>query len=206
MASGEAAAIHEDEIRRAAEMREWLEQKIRDLEEEATHYKDMMVIVDSILRSSSFVPAAKLRTAPGTEVARAPSARIAEGRTNRSNQGVSAGETRPLRRSKDGELLGNAFVTSDRIEIVPSEGIVLPLTTPPFQTFFVNRILKGYETKDKELAQSGKLDTRNIIRFEVSEKEGRVLKVSIFNYRENSRLNEILSTATWAFTRMLEKK
>ena len=34
---------------------------------------------------------------------------------------------------------------------------------------------------------------------------GKIKSVTISNYRERERLNEIFNTATWVFTRMLEK-
>jgi hypothetical protein len=167
--------------------------------------------VDSILRKTSFVPATELRS---------PASRNSE--TNRSQEGSSvesgaksqlqapvpkpSEEARQLRRSKDGMLIATAFVTTSKIVVVPSSDVKLPQTIPPFQTFFVNRILKGYEAKDQELTSAGKLSSAEAMKFAIEESEGNISKVTVENYRDKARLNEILSTVNWAFIRMLEKK
>ncbi len=200
----------EEEVKRAAEIREWLGEKIAELEIELGRLKDMQALVDSVLRKSSFVPATELRTSA------APAAvRPAQAEKESSHQSKSAAqspppetseESRQLRRSKDGMLLANAFITRERVVVVPTSEVKVSQTTPPFQTFFVNRILKGYEAKDKELSQSGKLKNAEVLTYAVEESEGYISKVTVSNYRDKARLNEILSTINWALTRMLEKK
>ncbi len=222
MSSREASVAHDEEIRRAAEIKEWLEEKIRDLELEVARMKEMMTIVDSILRKTSFVLAAKLQAVPqqASSVNRITKEQETTKKESTSSEprpvqrskilGTYAQktslETRALRRSKDGILLANAYIAQDRVDIVPSSDVVLSSATPPFLSFFVNRILKGYETKDKESMDSGRLSKDELLQYGVEEKDGRIIKVTILNFRDNSRLNEILSTVTWAFTRMLEKK
>ncbi|MDG6996005.1 MAG: hypothetical protein JRN52_08780 [Nitrososphaerota archaeon] len=187
----------EEEVKRAAELREWLEEKIGELESELARLRDMQTLVDSVLRKSSFIPAAELRAKSAEETKKPEAPAVVA---------TSAEESRPLRRSKDGMLIANAVVTPDRIVIVPSSEVKVAQSVPPFQTFFVNRILKGYETKDKELAQAGKLPGNQVLTYKVEESSGNIAKVTITNYREKARLNEILSTVNWAFARMLEKK
>jgi hypothetical protein len=199
---------NEDEVKRAAEMREWLEEKIGDLELEISHLRDMQSMVDSILRKNSFVPATELRSAP---VRNADSVRPQEGQADSAMKMQTpvpkpSEESKQLRRAKDGLLIATAFVTNSKIVVVPSSDVKLSQTIPPFQTFFVNRILKGYETKDQELVSSGKLSSADAMKFVIEEADGNIGKVTIENYREKVRLNEILSTINWAFTRMLEKK
>ena len=201
---------NEDEVKRAAEMREWLEERIGELEIEISRLRDMQSMVDSILRKTSFVPATELRTS----ASRTPEGpRVQEGTSDsevksqmQTPVAKPAEESRQLRRSKDGLLIATAFVTNSKIIIVPSSDVRLSQTIPPFQTFFVNRILKGYETKDQELVSSGKLSSQESMKFTIEETEGNISKVTVENYREKVRLNEILSTINWAFTRMLEKK
>jgi hypothetical protein len=115
-------------------------------------------------------------------------------------------EPRQLRRSNDGKLIATAFVTPEKIVVVPSSDVKVSQTIPPFQNFFVNRIVKGYESKDQELVSNGKLESQQALKFAIEESDGNISKVTIENYREKVRLNEILSTINWAFTRMLEKK
>jgi hypothetical protein len=201
---------NEDEVKRAAEMREWLEEKIGELEIEISRLRDMQSMVDSILRKNSFVPATELRNSPARnpELPRAQEAHADSSMKSQMQAPLPkpAEESRQLRRAKDGLLIATAFVSNAKIIVVPSSDVKLSQTIPPFQTFFVNRILKGYETKDQELVSSGKLPSAEAMKYTIEESEGNISKVSVENYREKVRLNEILSTINWAFTRMLEKK
>jgi hypothetical protein len=54
-----------------------------------------------------------------------------------------AKEFRPLKRVKDNLLLANVELLPNSLEIVPAEGIILNVNTPPFRSFFLNRILEG---------------------------------------------------------------
>jgi len=191
-------------------MREWLEEKIGELEIEISRLRDMQSMVDSILRKNSFVPATELRSSSGRnpEPSRAQEARADSSMKSQMQAPVPkpSEDSRQLRRAKDGLLIATAFVSNSKIVIVPSSDVKLSQTIPPFQTFFVNRILKGYEAKDQELVTSGKLPTAEAMKYTIEEADGIISKVAVDNYREKVRLNEILSTINWAFTRMLEKK
>jgi len=101
--------------------------------------------------------------------------------------------------SPPSEYAGDAAV------IEPKSGVVLKTVTPPFKSFLVGKILQGMKTKDEELISSGKLAKGMELRFDVDEANGSIGKIVIENYREKARLNEILSTVSWTFSRMLEK-
>lgn len=185
--------LNEDEIKRAAELREWLETRMNELANEMSKLRDMQQMVDSLLRRGSFVPAAAFKPSqlkPATQ----------------EKKEIRGEESRQLRRTKDGLLIATAFVTLDKLVVVPSSDVKVSQNTPPFQTFFINRILKGYEAKDKELASTGKLGKIGVLSYKIEEKDGLIDKVTIENYNDKTRLNEILSTLSWALTRMLEKK
>jgi len=191
---------NEEDVKRAAELKEWLEARMLELENELGRLKDMQQLVDSVLRRNSFVPAAALKS---TQTKPSRGEKVDD---TKNQVPKSPDEPRQLRRSKDGLLIASAFVSPEKLVVVPSSDVRISQTIPPFQTFFVNRILKGYESKDQELVASGKLSQSEAMSYSVEEEEGNISKVTVQNYRDKSRLNEILSTVNWAFTRMLEKK
>lgn len=184
--------LNEEEVKRAAELREWLETRIGELESELDRLRSMQQIVDSELRRGSFVPATELK--------------ISEPTTANAEKGMTQEVSRELRRTNDGLLIATAFITTDKLVVIPTSEVKIAQSTPPFQTFFINRILKGYESKDQELVSMGKLAKTGVLSYEIEEREGLINKIIIANYRDKARLNEILSTVNWAFTRMLEKK
>ena len=115
-------------------------------------------------------------------------------------------EIRALKRAKDNLLISNAEYTPTYVRITLVDDINLNINTPPFKTFFLNRILDGMKMKDREKVQKGELIESEIIDYKVdSEENGKIKSVMISNYGERERLNEIFNTATWVFTRMLEK-
>ncbi|MGB7707243.1 MAG: hypothetical protein WBL64_08085, partial [Nitrososphaeraceae archaeon] len=100
----------------------------------------------------------------------------------------------------------NAEYTSTYVRIPLVDDINLNINTPPFKSFFLNRILEGMRTKDKEKNQKGEINASEVIDYKVdSDQDGNLSSVTITNYREKERLNEIFNTATWVFSRMLEK-
>jgi len=174
----------EEEVKRVAELREWLVKQIADKEDEVAKLKTTLAIIDNVLKQVSFRPAVALSQPAGKE--------------------SEYGEVRQLK-TKDNVIIANAYTAPNSVTIVPVSEIRLNVTTPPFQSFFLNRILEGMKSKDNERVDKGELKTNEIIDYKVEDDNGTIRKIVISNYREKERLNEIINTVTWVFTRMLEK-
>jgi len=185
----------DEQLKRAADLKLWIESRIAELQEETEKLKEAQTLVDAVLRTSSFRPA--------SEVASLPVRSREEPRTR--EEGGQIPEMRELRRDKGGETIAIAQVTKDRVVIEPVAEVILRPDTPPFKSFLVGKILTGMRTKDEDLAAKGKVEKGKEIRFNVAEKGGRISGITIDNYRENERLTEILNTVGWTFSRMLEK-
>lgn len=221
------SSFSEDDIRRAAEVREWLVKEVTNKKEELDKLRDTLLIVDSLLKKTSFITASNLESsATNTKDKIVPEIQSVQEKENEmttktksssdltselasndnsvdDNQGV---EIKPLKRAKDNFLISNAEYTSTYVKIPLVNDINLNINTPPFRSFFINRILEGMKTKDKEKIQKGEISESDIIDFKVdSDQNGMIKSVTVSNYREKERLNEIFNTATWVFTRMLEK-
>jgi hypothetical protein len=175
-------AEYEKDVKKAAELKLWLEGRIRELQEEIERLKESLTYVDATLRATTFKPAIEMMA----EAKEIP-------------------ETRELKRDKGGEVIALASVTTDSVSIEPREGVVLKQGTPPFKTFLMGKILQGMKSKDEELVASGRLSKGSELRFDVDETNGAINRLMIENYREKARLNEILNTVAWTFSRMLEK-
>ena len=191
-------SLSEEEVRKAAELKSWVESRMADLQTEIDKLKDVLVLVDGVLKRSSFKTAAEIAPKSSTasvEISPRPIETVAE----------DFQETRPLRRSKNDHLLANAFISTNSISIVPACD-QLNVLTPPFKSFFLNRILEGMKTKDSENLKQGKLKAEEVINYHVDDESNIIRKIVINNYGDKNRLNEIISTAIWVFTRMIEKK
>ncbi len=175
-------ASSETDVKKAAELKLWLEGRITQLQEEIERLKETLGYVDATLRASTFRPAIEMMT----EAKEVP-------------------EVRELKRDKGGQTIATASITSDAVAIEPKGDVLLKSSTPPFKSFLIGKILDGMKSKDGELVKSGKLAKGAELRYDVEESNGSIGKVIIENYREKARLNEILSTVSWTFSRMLEK-
>ena len=175
-------AAPDKEVKKAAELKLWLEGRIAQLQDEMERLRETLGYVDTTLRATTFRPAIEM---------------MAEAR--------EIPEILELKRDKGGQVIATASVTSDAVSIEPKEGVPLKPTTPPFKSFLIGKILQGMKTKDEEMVRAGKLGKGMELRFDVEENNGLVGKLIVENYREKARLNEILNTVSWTFSRMLEK-
>ena len=88
--------------------------------------------------------------------------------------------------------------------IIPSEDIILDADTQPFKSFFLGRIIGGMESQDNIDVQTGKISQNSVISCMINKDGSRIREILIKNYRQRERVNEIINTATWSFSRMIE--
>lgn len=240
-----SSGYSEEDIRRAAEIREWLIKEITDKQEEVERLRTTLSIIDNLLKQGSFKAAANLgfgaATSPPAGSATAATTAQVQQQTRQAagppqqqqqqqqaaaaaptlkataDNGVSSGDDdsrniKPLKRAKDDFLLANAEISPDAVVIVPASGINLNANTPPFKSFFLNRILEGMKNKDVEKVSQGALSESDALNYKVEEDDsggggssGIIKRIVINKYREKDRLQEIFNTSAWVFTRMLEK-
>ena len=215
----------EEDIRRAAEIREWLIKQISDRQEEVERLRTTLSIIDNLLKQGSFKAAANLgfaatgpAAATGATTTTTTAAQVQQQPPTTKQQQAAAptlkataddsrpDNIRPLKRAKDDFLLANAEVSSDAVVIVPAPGVNVNSNTPPFKSFFLNRILEGMKGRDAEKVNQGALRESDALNYKVEEEDGGIIKrIVINNYRDKERLQEIFNTSAWVFTRMLEK-
>jgi len=192
----------DDDIKRLAMLREWLEKQIVDKEEELERLRSMLTVVDNMLKQVSFRPAVTLSKSTIEEgISR-------EREVKEMEQIKEKAEYKEVRamKSKDNITLANAYISTNHVSIVPLSDVRLYSTIPPFQSFFINRIMKEMKNKDEERVKSGEITPDQVLDYKVEQDESNTIKrIIIYNYRDKERLNEIINAATWVFTRMLEK-
>jgi len=251
-----SSGYSEEDIRRAADIREWLIKEISDRQEEVERLRTTLSIIDNLLKQGSFRAAANFgfgaaaatsapagpataTTATTAQVeqqtrprAAAPQQQPPAAKRQQQEAAAAAPTLRatadnggdddsrnikPLKRAKDDFLLANAEISSDAVVLVPATGINLNVNTPPFKSFFLNRILEGMKSKDAEKVSQGALRESDALNYKVEEEQdigasgggasggGIIKRIVINKYREKDRLQEIFNTSAWVFTRMLEK-
>lgn len=211
----------EEDIKNAADLRDWLLKQLSDKQEEIDRLKRLLLLIDNLLKQESFKPASKLqRSINNTEssilserqepVIRNKSTIKTESKkhTHHSlNENVSAfTETRELKRLKDNLLLAKVNISTQTIEIIPEKDLLFSIDTPPFKSFFIKRILEGMVTQDQDKNRQKHSLNNDPLNYTIDEHQGRIKKIIINNYREKERLTDIINTSAWVFTRMLEKE
>lgn len=167
----------DEQIRDILEIKDKISEKIRKHKEEIEILEKNLSILDSILRQSSFTKASMISKTESVV---------------------------PITKSGEGSLIANAYVTPEQVSIVLEEGVGLSDEVPPFKSFFIDRIIGEMKRKDNEDAQNGKIQKESVIDCIINKSGTRLQEIIIKNYRQKERVNEIINTASWSLSKMLD--
>jgi hypothetical protein len=107
--------------------------------------------------------------------------------------------------AKDGTILGRIQVSENSFTFTPREEIILTISTPPFQSFLIDRVLTNMKTTDETRATKGEITPDQILSYKV-EVDGEVIKsLIVSNYGGERRLREIQSSLRWSLDKMYDK-
>jgi hypothetical protein len=172
----------EERVKEILEIREWIAEEIDKREREIDKLKQNLQILDSLVKQSSFSKASNLMS-------------------TKSRQESSS--VIPIK-TPDNKVIANAHVTENELVIIPDKEIMLDIETQPFKSFFLGRIVGGMQNQDNTEVQSGKIAPESVIQCMVNKDGTRIREILIKNYRQKDRVNEIINTVTWSFSRMIE--
>jgi len=208
--------LSEMEVKNLAELKRELEERILKTEKELLYLKTSLKLVDEALASTSFKPASKLMEKPMAEPSpsyeetksrvepKIPEPFVPRATQTQPSATVPAEQSFPIK-SKMGEDLATMFVGQSSVRIVPRHDLGFSAKTPPFQSFFVDRVLGEMRRKDEMAVDSGAKDPSLIIDHEVKLEGDSIREIVIRNIDEEARLREIRSSIRWTLERMLEK-
>jgi len=109
-------------------------------------------------------------------------------------------------KSKNGEDLGTLYIGQYSVRIVPHPALKLSAKTPPFQSFFIDRVIGEMRRKDEMAVDAGSKDPMSIIDHEVLLDGENIKEIRISNIDEDARVRELRSSIRWTFERMMEKR
>lgn len=85
--------------------------------------------------------------------------------------------------------------------------VALKPDTPPFKSFFLDKVLGDYEKRDKQKEQEGQLPAGSALAYEVlTDSDNNITQIKIKNINDQRRTREIISTIRWTIARMMEKE
>ncbi len=173
----------EKQIQDLLELKDRLTEKIHGHEEEIEFLKKNIEFLDTVLKQSSFTKASALGFKP-----------------KKTENAI------PITGGPDGGIIANAFVTPEQVSIVLNEDVNINPDTPPFKSFFLERIIGEMKLKDSTEADVGRIQKESIIDYVLNKNGSNLREIIIKNYRQNERIKEIINTVGWSFTRMLENQ
>ena len=216
--------LSSEQIKDIAALREKLHERLMQLHEELEETNLNIAVMDAALKQSSFVKASEYapqdekpeinsKTPAGTSaevIAQTADARVVRSVTETNQAAPARPDTKPAGpapkhiTTTGGSPLGSMYVYPDKIAITLDDAVSIKEETPPFRTFFLDRILGEMKKKDVAEVEAGRLPSDSVISYNVDSSGGRISKITITNYRTDERSREIDSTVRWILNRMLE--
>ncbi|PVX27237.1 MAG: hypothetical protein CW716_03375 [Candidatus Bathyarchaeum sp.] len=181
-----------EKIKKIAKLRATLEKRVEAMETELDEMKTLLSLLDTTLLKEGFKRAeiSKPVQAPQKQEAPTPV-------KSPQKRGV------PLK-TVTGDLLAQLYTEKDSMQIVLAEDKDFDINTPPFTSFFVERVLAKMQEKDKEDAIKGKLAPENTLSFSMKQ-DGNILKEITINNLRPERSREIKSSIRWTLEKMYER-
>ena len=144
----------EEQIRDTVAIRDNLIKQIEKHQKAIELLEKNITILDLVLKESSFTKASSLSTGKNPE----PSTKISAISIEKSEV-----NSIPITCGSDGKIIANAFITPDQVSIVLEDSAGINVDTPPFKSFFIDRIIGEMKRKDSVEAESGKIQKDSVI-------------------------------------------
>ena len=179
-------------IKKIAKLRATLEKRIEAMEAELDEMKTLLSLIDTTLLKESFKRAEISKPIQPPQKQETPPPPVVP-----QKRGV------PLR-TVTGDLLAELYPEKDSMQIVLAKDKNFDISTPPFTSFFVERVLAKMEEKDKEDAKEGKLAPENILKFSMKQDGNIIREITLHNLRRE-RSRELKSSIRWTLEKMYER-
>jgi len=174
--------LEEDRLKKIAELREILEERVRRMETELEGLRVLLEFVNNILLEQSFK-----RVEPPK-----PKPPIRERL-----------EATPLS-TKDGETLANLHMEDDSVHVLPVEDKKFSVNAPPFMSFLHDRVLLKMQERDREALEEGRILPEKVFSFDVK-RDGEIIREITIRNIDPERKRELLSAIHWTLEKMYEK-
>jgi hypothetical protein len=179
-------------IKKIAKLRATLEKRVEAMEAELDEMKTLLSLIDTTLLKESFKRAEISKPVQPPQKQETPPPPVVP-----QKRGV------PLK-TVTGDLLAELYPEKDSMQIVLAKDKNFDINTPPFTSFFVERVLAKMEEKDKEDAKEGKLPPENILKFSMKQDGNIIREITLHNLRRE-RSRELKSSIRWTLEKMYER-
>ncbi len=185
--------VEKEKIKKIAKLRVLLEKRVEDMETEQDGLKTLLSLIDTTLVKEGFKRAEiskPVQTPPKQEIPQ-------HSPIKPQKKGI------PLK-TVTGDLLAQLYIEKDLMQVTLAEDKNFDINTPPFTSFFVERVLAKMQEKDREDASKGKIDPEKTVSYNIK-RDGNILKeITIRNIRQQ-RSRELKSSIRWTLEKMYER-
>jgi hypothetical protein len=181
-----------EKIKKIAKLRALLEKRVETMETEVDGLKTLLSLIDETLIKEGFK-----RAEISKSVQTAPKQATQQSSAAQQKKGV------PLK-TVTGDLLAQFYIEKDSIQITLAEDKNFDVNTPPFKSFFVERVLAKMQEKDREDAGRGKIDPEKVLSYNIKQDGETLREITIRNLRRD-RSRELKSSIRWTLEKMYDK-
>ncbi len=178
------------------EVRSRLQERLEALKTEITDLEAAIEKIDEFIVKQGF---RRLSIDPPRETV------ISEGVENSLEASSVDEQAQSSIKSKNGTTLGVVIVQENVLRFQPSREFNFEVEMPPFQSFFIDRVLENMRKMDQERAENSEIELDEILTYEVSEDRGLIKSIEISNFRDERRMSEIRSSLRWTLDKMYDK-
>ena len=183
----------EEQIKDIIVLKEDLLEQINKHHIELEKLEKNLLLLDLVLKESSFTKASQLTKSIKDQN---PKKEISEE--------SSVKKIIPIKQGNNGKILANANITEKQVSILLSDEIKVDANTPPFKSFFLDRIIGEMKKKDLQEVNEGRIQKDAIIECMINKEGSEMKEINVRNYRYKERVNELINTVGWSLSRMLE--
>jgi len=200
----------EEQVKEIVSLKESLIEQIDRHQESMEMLEKNITVLDLFLKDSSFTKASQLETKKvvsqddSKTVVNQDDSKTVVNQDDSKNEVKPEENSIPIKRGNDGKIIANAFITPEQVSIILDNEIIINADTPPFKSFFLDRIIGEMKKKDSIEAENGKIQKESIIDYIINKNGSDIREIIIKNYRQKERVTELINTAGWSLTRMLE--
>jgi sugar-specific transcriptional regulator TrmB len=173
-----------EKARALAAIKEYLERRIKELQDELETLKSMRSFVDEELTSISFKRATEARPAKPSAPAPAPAPQ------------PEAERLRVLK-SRSGEILARVAISPNEVRFLIEPKINLTRDSRPLQSFLLKKVLEPMSKSDRERVDKGLIPPGHELDYDIIYEGDRVKEMVVRNFREEYRLREIVNAVRW---------
>lgn len=212
----------EERVRSILEVKEYVAKKIEEHEAEIEMLRRNLELLDSTLTKSSFAKASDLLRGGagggggGAEAAAAKGGGPAAAGDSKAEEPAAADPEAGGGRREDGtaemtsiagpggQVLARAHVTDDRVSIVMADGVHVDAESDQIQEFLLGKVVGRMKREDAVGVEEGRIEAGRTVEAKVESDGARLVSVTVSNYRERERSNEIVGTARWAINQLVD--